>query len=98
MPSCRLRPTQTAHRVTRRRATGIAGFAFAGLSLMLAVPGQAQAATASAADLVAPGSRTHTMIEFDPFRAFTNCLAEAAHGDSMYPGIDPSEVNACLGL
>jgi hypothetical protein len=35
-------------------------------------------------------------VEIDLFRAFTDCLAEAAHGDSMYPGIDPAEVNRCL--
>lgn len=33
---------------------------------------------------------------FDPFRTFTNCLSAAAHSDSMYPGLDPDEVNSCL--
>ena len=39
---------------------------------------------------------TPTRFEIDLFSTFTACLAEAAHGDSMYPGIHPREVNQCL--
>lgn len=42
------------------------------------------------------GPNPRNAAEIDLFRVFTNCLAEAAGGDSMYPGIDPAEVNACL--
>jgi hypothetical protein len=34
--------------------------------------------------------------ELDLFRTFTSCLSEAAGSDSMYPGINDAEVNACL--
>jgi hypothetical protein len=34
--------------------------------------------------------------ELDLFDIFTYCLFEAAGPDSMYPGIDDAEVNACL--
>lgn len=37
-----------------------------------------------------------TRFEIDLFSTFTSCLSEAAHPDSMYPGIDPDEVNNCL--
>ncbi len=37
-----------------------------------------------------------TRFEIDLFSTFTSCLSEAAHHDSMYPGIDPAEVNSCL--
>jgi hypothetical protein len=97
MLSCHV-PSPRGARRAGRCATGLVGLVFAGLSLVLALPTPAQAAAAGADDLATPGSRAHATIEFDPFRTFTNCLAEAAHGDSMYPGIDPSEVNACLGL
>lgn len=42
------------------------------------------------------GPSPRNPFDIDLFRVFTNCLAEAAHPDSMYPGIDPDEVNACL--
>jgi hypothetical protein len=35
-------------------------------------------------------------VEVDLVRTFTNCLAAAADSDSMYPGVDPDEVNQCL--
>ena len=34
--------------------------------------------------------------ELDLFDIFTYCLFEAAGPDSMYPGVDDAEVNACL--
>jgi hypothetical protein len=98
MRTSRVRPPRGTRGLRRRRAAGLAGFAFVSMFVVLAFPGAAQAATTGVGDLTAPESRTPAMIDFDPFRTFTNCLAEAAHGDSMYPGIDPSEVNACLGL
>jgi hypothetical protein len=49
----------------------------------------------------APGNITTrtpapSRFEIDLFSTFTSCLAEAAHGDSMYPGIHPNEVTQCL--
>lgn len=51
----------------------------------------AATAAASYADFA-----TAPKVEADLFRTFLNCLAAANHSDSMYPGIDPSEVNSCL--
>lgn len=56
----------------------------------------ARSAPVAGGGLATPGSAPQAVVEIDLFRAFTDCLAEAAHGDSMYPGIDPAEVNACL--
>ena len=44
--------------------------------------------------LVRPDTREPFI--FDLFNTFTDYLYEASHSDSMYPGIDPSEVNHCL--
>jgi hypothetical protein len=44
--------------------------------------------------LAAPDPKSSA--EIDLFRVFTDCLAEAAGPDSMYPGVDPAEVNQCL--
>jgi hypothetical protein len=60
--------------------------------------GDQTAADGAVAELAELGFRTETLIQYDLFRAFRNCLAAAAHGDSMYPGIDDSEVNNCMGL
>jgi hypothetical protein len=60
----------------------------------VARPADAGALSRCARDLVGPDTREPYI--FDLFNTFTDCLYEASHSDSMYPGIDPSEVNHCL--
>jgi hypothetical protein len=95
----------------RRRALihalgiGLAGAAIA-LAVLLPTPaeaadlaqtrGEAAELAETRSDLTWQGPPTNAIVEIDPFRAFSDCLAAAAHSDSMYPGIDPSEVNSCL--
>jgi len=79
--------------VVLRRVAG--GVAVAGAAVAMLMPAPAHAA-AGPDNLAGAEPARHAYVEVDLFRAFTNCLAEAAHGDSMYPGIDPAEVNRCL--
>ena len=60
----------------------------------VARPADAGALSRCARDLVGPDTREPFI--FDLFNTFTDCLYEASHSDSMYPGIDPAEVNHCL--
>lgn len=81
------------------------GLVVAGLGVAIVLPAAAQAAEPLAshrstlAEIPAslagrtPSAQT---AEVDLFRTFTDCLANAADQDSMYPGVDPSEVNRCL--
>jgi hypothetical protein len=69
--------------------------ALAIVAVAMLAPAPAHAADGPGGFAGAVPSRT-AFVEIDLFRAFTDCLAEAAHGDSMYPGIDPAEVNRCL--
>jgi hypothetical protein len=64
-------------------------------AVALLMPAPAHAAE-PAGSFAGTAPARHAFVEIDLFRAFTDCLAEAAHGDSMYPGIDPAEVNRCL--
>jgi hypothetical protein len=85
----------------RRRALIHAlGIALAGAAIALAVllptPAEAAELAQTRGDLAWQEPPTNAIVEVDPFRAFSDCLAAAAHSDSRYPGIDPSEVNSCL--
>ena len=60
----------------------------------VARPADAGALSRCARDLVGPDTKEPFI--FDLFNTFTDCLYEASHSDSMYPGIDPAEVNYCL--
>jgi hypothetical protein len=100
-------PSRQPHsgRTGFRRAAHSAALWLCGFALVLVIPTPAQAATeargdtkvdVALADYATPGTRTPAGINIDPFGSFLGCLAEAAHSDSMYPGIDPAEVNGCL--
>jgi hypothetical protein len=91
MPTNDRRPGR-APSTLRHLGAGLAAAA-AAVAMLMPVPAHAADAPDGFAR-TAPS--TPAFVEIDLFRAFTDCLAEAAHGDSMYPGIDPSEVNRCL--
>jgi hypothetical protein len=91
MPTNDRRP---GRRAPVRRHLG-AGLAAAAAAIAMLMPAPAHA-TDGPDGFARTAPSTHAYVEIDLFRAFTNCLAEAAHGDSMYPGVDPSEVNRCL--
>jgi len=57
-------------------------------------PDNPSAMSACVRGLAAPNPQRP--FEIDLFRAFTDCLAYAADPDSLFPGIDPTEVNHCL--
>ncbi|WP_129662856.1 hypothetical protein [Phytoactinopolyspora endophytica] len=87
-----------ASKKTQRRytLTRIVGSGFAGAALVVAAFASSTAAATSDGDFTRADPDRSETIYFDPFRTFTNCLAAAAHPDSVYPGVDPDEVNSCL--
>jgi hypothetical protein len=87
-------PTSDKGRTGRRFVGAV--LATGAIAGALLLPAPAHAASASGAFVSPQPQPQHAVIDIDLFRAFRDCLAEAAHGDSMYPGIDPAEVNACL--
>lgn len=87
-------PDQRHHRGVRRSlepcSSQLVG-AIEPCATRVARPADSGAVSRCARDLVRPDTREPFI--FDLFNTFTDCLYEASHSDSMYPGIDPSEVN-----
>lgn len=86
-------PTSDISRSRVRAVPRLVGAVLAaGLAGAMLIPTPAHAMQAR--DYAAQPAQPEHMLYFPP--KLMGCLVAAAHPDSMYPGIDPSEVKRCL--